>query len=481
MTFRGYFTLNGVEIANTSRVAAHVGANIPTLDLGLISGEADCSLTPVSGHPLLSVPSASQAPLDDDHPLLYTPADGSRLYSPGLALVGDCWNDSNLCFGCREVIAYDDSWDGLQDFLTDTIYRPELAPWYSLQVPESAEFGGIWAMDVKGLDVTPVQLDITENVGDGGAPNIPRDPSRKVTFDVLLVACTNAGLQYGLQWLTCALRAVNALPTYGVLKYMTAHPGYSSVDPNDLLREAYGVVMTQAPTIQASINAGRVKNQQATVYRVEFELTVTVPKIYRPSIPLTVEWDTVTLNPIKWVHATDCGAEPAGCDPDPKLFAEGCDIETITEVMSPPPSCGGCLPVCQIATHVYTVPSFDFAMICRDSAVTLTVRNVGGDNLNIQAYFRRCNVRDECDEGDQWPLQITSLPPTAELVLDGPTGTYWVNYFNRQRRPFGMVGTPTGAPWRPAVIDRALCWEFVVLAPSTAEFEIDMRLADRDA
>lgn len=481
MTYRGYLTLNGVEIANTSRVAAHIGASIPTLDLGLISGENDCSLTPVDGHPLLAVPADSQAPIDDDHPLLYTPADGSRLFSPGLAVIGDCWDDTTQCFGCRDVIQYNDSWDGLQEFLGDSIYRPELAPWFSLQVPESGEFGGIWVMDIKGLDVAAVQVDIAENAGDGGAPGIPRDPSRKITFDALLVACTNAGLEYGLQWLACQLKAVNSLPAFGTLRYLAAHPGNSAVDPATLMREAYGVVMTQAPSVQSAINTGRTQHQAATVYRVSWELTITTPKIYLPSVPLTVEWDTMTLNPIKWVHAADCGAEPAGCDPDPKMFAADCEIETITEIMSPPPSCGGCLPVCLIATHVYTVPSFTYPMRCRDSAVSITVRNVGDENLNLQAYFRRCNVRDECDNGDRWPLQITSLPPTAELVLDAPTGTYWVNYFNRRRRPFGIVGTPTGAPWRPPVIDRALCWEFVVLAPGTAAFEVDMRLADREA
>lgn len=492
MAFRGYFTLNGVEIANTSRVVTHIGANVPTMDVGVIGstlGEllplilggrtSDCSLFPMSGAPLLGVPSLSSGPISPGS-LLYTPPDGSRLYSPGLAVVGDCWNDDTVCFNCRDLVVYDDSWDGLQDYLADTLYRIELAPWYSLQVPESGEFGGIWVLDVKGLDTTPVQIDITENVGDGGTPGPPRNPTRKVTFDALLVACTSAGLAYGLEWLTCQLRAVNA-DGGGVLKYLSAHPGHSAVDPDTLLREAHGVVMTGAPTVQEAINPGRRQNQQAIVYKVEWELTITEPRIYLPQIPLVVEWDTVTIDPITWVHAADCGAQPLGCDPDPKLFAVGCDIEVIDAITAPPPSCGGCLPVCTVATHLFTVPSFDYPMRCREAAVGLTIRNTGDTTLNLQSYFRRCNVRDECDKGDRWPLKVSGLPPTAELVLDGISGRYWVNYFGRKRRPFGIVGTPTGAPWRPALMDRALCWEFVVLASGSSEFEIDMRLADREA
>ena len=45
--------------------------------------------------------------------LLYTPPNGSRMYSSGLAVVGDCWDDTALCIGCQSVVEYDDTWDGL--------------------------------------------------------------------------------------------------------------------------------------------------------------------------------------------------------------------------------------------------------------------------------------------------------------------------------------------------------------------------------
>jgi hypothetical protein len=478
--YRGYFTLDGVEIANTARTIAHMGVEIPTMDIGIFSAEADCSLTPVSGSPLLGIPSGSMVPITGGS-LLYTPPDGARLYSQGLAEVGDCWDDSNLCLSCRDAVFYDDSWDGLKDFLGDTIYRPELAPWYSSQVPESAEFGGVWMTDVKGLDAATVQLDITELAGDGGVPGIPRNTSRKITFDALLIACTSAGLQYGLEWLTCQLKAVNEQTGYGVLRYLSAHPGHSGVDPTTLMREAYGVVMTIAPTIQASVNAGRVQNQQATMFKVEWELTITTPNIYLPSVPITVDWDTTTLQPIQWVHATDCDSQRAGCDTDPRLFADGCTPTAITETFSPPPTCGGCMPVCSVSEYIFEVPSFTYPMRCRDAAVSLNITNIGDDTLNLQAYFRRCNTSDDCLTIETAPLQVTALPSTAELVLDGPSGRFWVNYFGRTRRPVGIVGTPTGAPWQPAQIDRSLCWEFVVIAPASAAFNVTMRLADREA
>jgi hypothetical protein len=477
VAFRGYFALNGVEIANSSRVATHLGMDPPTNDLGLLGQAVDCALTPIAPGRLLAELAPSQELIAPGR-LLATPPDGSRLYSPLLALVGDCWSPENMCFGCRGQITYDDSWPGLQAMLGDTIYRPELAPWYSLQVPESAEFGGIWVMDVKGLDGAPGGREVTEMAGSGGAPGPHRDGSRRVQFDALLVACTNAGLTHGLQWLKTQIRATINRPN-STLRYMAAHPGESAADPESLIRELHGVVMTQQPEVTQAVNASRGEHQQATMYRVQWELTATRPYAYGPPVTLPVEWDEIDVTPISWVHAADC-RETYSCAPMPALFAEDCAIERIDAVETPPPTCGGCMPVSGIDTYVYEVPTFDRPFRTAETSVTTRVRNTGADNLTLQAFWRRCNARDDCDT-DQWPLQVTSLPPDAELILDGITKGYHVYLGGRKRRPYGMVATPKGAPWRPPVIDRSDCWEFVVIAPTAASFDVTLSLTDREA
>lgn len=486
MTFRGYFTLNGVEIANSSRVVAHSGIEPPTSDVGILGGTADCSLTPVADHPLLGVVPADSVPIAVDS-LLYTPPNGSRLYSRGLALIGDCWDDTHLCIACQSFIEYDDSWDGLAAFLGEVItYRPELAPWYSTQAPESTEFGGIWLLDVKGLDVPPVQVEITELVGDGGVPMPPRNTSRKVTFDALLVACTSAGVDYGLKWLAAQLRTANSIPGYGVLGYLAAHPGHSAVDPTSLLREVRGgVVMTVAPTIQASVNAARNQNQQATIYRVSWELTLTQPNVYLPAVTLAVDWDSVTSEPIKWVHAIDCGIERSGCDLNPKIYAEGCAPVIITETVIPPPTCGGCIPVCAVETSIFAIPSANYPVISRETALSLVVTNTDADptnNLTLQGYFRRCNTDDQCALGrEMWPFQLTGVAPGVELTLDAITGRASAFSHGRTRQPIGIVSTPSGAPWLPIIMDRSVCWELVTLTSGATDFTVNIILSDREA
>ncbi|UXE04402.1 minor tail protein [Mycobacterium phage Funsized] len=477
MAFRGYFALNGVEIANSSRVAAHIGADIPTSDLGLLTPEADCGIDPIAPGRLVGNVPPSSVPIEAGR-LVGTPPDGSRLYGPGTALVGDCWDTSTLCFGCRTAIEYDDSWTGLSDMLGDSIYRPELAPWYTSRTPESAEFGGVWVMDVKGLDTTPTQREVTEMAGDGGAAGPARNPSRKVTFDALLIACTNAGLTYGLQWLTTQLRSTEGR-TDSTLRYLAAHPEHSAADPATLVREVHGVVMTQEPQITDAKNAGRGEHHQATMYRVSFELTVTRPHAYAPPITLAVEWDSVDVTPIKWVHAADC-APAAICEDMPALFSETCEVERIEVVNTPPPTCGGCMPVCAVDTYTFEVPTFAQPFRSRETVTTMVVRNTGAHPLTLQLWWRRCNALESCDDR-LFPLQVSGLPANAELVLDGVSGRYWVNHQARKWRPFHIVGTPSGAPWRPAIIDRSLCWELVAVADGNSPFQIDMALIDREA
>jgi hypothetical protein len=113
--------------------------------------------------------------------------------------------------------------------------------------------------------------------------------------------------------------------------------------------------------------------------------------------------------------------------------------------------------------------------------VSLSITNhADSGGLTLQGYFRLCGTPEECDD-NRWPVQVTGLPPSAELVLDGISGRYWVNYSSRRRRPVGILGTPSGAPWRPPLIDRSQCWEFVVLTDGYAQFDVSMTLTDREA
>jgi hypothetical protein len=480
MPYRGYFAINGVEIVNSARTAAHLGMSTPTSD-AMVWGSNDCTLTPIPGDPgLYQIPASSVLVTAG----LYSPPDGSARYDPGLIEVGECWTPSDFCSGCRHpVVMFDDTWSGLQAFLGDTVYRPELAPWFMTDAPESGEFGGVWVLDANGFGPVPISRPVTELVGAGGAAGPHRDTSRVLTFTAVLAACSNAGLEYGVSWLDCQLRETKDR-TDSVLQYLTAHPDGSAATPNDLRRELHGVLLTKHLTIDAESGPHR----QATMCRVTWELTALHPYSYTPPVTVPVVFDRVETQPIEWVHGAGCD-KPGTCDPMPTLFNQDCIPETIDIVATPPPTCGGCLPVCGVLTCVFVLdgpyPAGTRApSACRPTAVSWTITNNSATQpLTAQTFWRSCAADPECDDA-LGPTQITGLPPAATLTFDAVTRRYWAAFLSHPRRhyrPVGMVSTPSGSPWEPTLLDRSHCWEFVVLAPDGSDFEVQMSLYDREA
>lgn len=522
MTYNGYFALNGVEIANNTRTVAHLGMDVPDSDVGMwealsppeplfvedppgsglydpgaLTPDGD-GLYPVGDmrgagglYPVLAPgpcgilevsPGLFQIPDTAVvvSPGLYSPPDGSYRYGPGLMEVrGECWGPLTMCdAGACSLLGYDDSWPGLAEYLHDILYRPEIAPWYTTRQPESAEFAGIWVMDVTGLDVTPVARSVTDLVGAGGVAGPHRDVWRPLRFEALLIACSNAGLKFGLDWLACNLRDTTDR-TDSVLRYFAAHPSHSDVDPATLVRDAHGVVLTKSPEIVEQHLASNVPNQQATLYRVSWEMAVCVPYAYRPPFNVPVVWDSLTSKSINWLHAADC-IRPETCETMPVLFSADCEPEVIDLVSTPPPVCGGCMPVCSMDYYSFKVPTFDRPYACRETAVKTVIKNIGDSPLTLQTFWRVCNSDIRCED-NLFPLQVSGLPVGASLTLDSITGKFWATQDGRIHRPVGVVGTPSGAPWRATIINRQTCYEFVAIAPPDALFEMDMTLADREA
>lgn len=542
--FRGYISLNNLELTNTSRVIAHLGLEVPTEDIGILTGvgqggvqepplsglylpgstetpsnsdlyntsPADwpmleeppgsglyttggCVLTEVSPG-LFAVPSTSTEALPE-HPLLFTPPDGTVQYGELLYLVDEpCWKLPRTCPRCRDHIGYDDSWPGLREWLHDPVYRIELAPWYTTRSPESGEFAGIWVTNVTGLDAVPVARPIAELVGSGATAGPNRDPSRTVTFEALLIGCSNAGMEYGLDWLACRLRET-AEANDSVLQFFAASPVDTDADVESLMREAHGVVYKTALDVTDRFCTLPGPNQQANMCKVTWEFLLTRPYVYAPPINLNLEWDELQTQNILWVHAPQC-TTPLVCEPMPILFSATCKPETIDVVATPPPTCGGCMPVCALETYVYHVPTLNYPLRCHETAVSMVIHNTGIVALTMQGYWRSCIADPKCEE-QLFPIQVAGLPPNNNLILDAVSGRFWAMQEDSTRpqdrvtsrikrglrgirlKAVGIVGTPNGSPWTPPIIDREGCWQFIAVTAPGADFEISLSLADREA
>jgi hypothetical protein len=518
--------INGAEIANSARVVAHLGAETPTIDFGFFPGVDDGSYSldevedlagmyipddppvgvfvpdfgfevgslhehpespgfyliewqpcmPIESieHPGLALMDDSQTEVSEG---LATPMTGSRIFGPGILIHDRCWGSPTICSSCQSMVNYDDSWPGQREWLKDIEYRPELAPWYTSEIPESGEFGGIWVLTLDGLDSTSSERSVTQTVGAGAVAGPARDASREINVSALLLGCTNAGVEHGLKWLTNELRRTKDTVDLA-LRYLTASPAHSLADPNTLLRECHGLVLTGAPKVTQRYNTGSKKNQHGNVYVVEWSMATLDPYAYMPAVDVAVEWDKITRQPINWIHAADC-QKPESCLTMPIMFGDGCEPEFLEQISTPPPVCGGCLPVSAIDKYSFRVPTMEYAFRGRETAVSLVVKNTSTTPLTCQVFWRECGSDVRCED-NQYPLQINGLPVGAELHLDGITGLYRAWYDERWRLPMGIVGTPNGAPWRPPLIDRQVCWDFIIQAAATATFDVSMSLADRE-
>lgn len=416
--FRGYAALAGQELFNTSRLISHMRPTVPTID-GQVASMMSCA--------------------------------------------------------CEVRIPYDDSWTGLQAALGDGPYTITNAPWYNAARPESAEFAGVWLMSVEGMDGTPTQRDITESICAGGIAGKARDTTRSLQFSALIVACTNAGMEYGKNWLSCVLRGSNTRS--GVdLSYWKAHPEDTAADPETLKRSMYGLVLTKSLTVSDVLGkGGGHQHRQASICRVEWEMVATQPYAYGDPLVTPVTWDSTTVESITWAHAPDC--EDSGSCELPTIYNAECIPPDVTISAAVVPTCGGCLPICSIERRIWELPTV--LSTCEEMVVTVRVTNDGTDPLNVNFYWRPCGSTEMCDRTN--PLQIAGLAAGQTAVADSVTGRPYVEVAGVAHRQVGIVGTPTGAPWRPITMDTIMCWELVAEATPGADFTVLVELRDRDA
>lgn len=418
MAFRGYWALNGLEFSNSSRVVAHMVPDVPTRD--------DQITTPIQ------------------------------------------------C-ACDFQVPYDDTWTGLEAALGDGPYILTDAPWYDASRPESLEFAGVWIMETTGFDAVPTQREVGESICVGGVASRARDTSRTMTFSALVLACTNAGAEYGKNWLSCILRQANIRG--GVdLSFYKAHPEDTAADPTTLRRSMFGTVLTDSlKVVELAGKGGSNRHRQASIYRVEWEMVATNPYMYGQSNVTAVTWDSIADESITWAHAPDC-EDSSACDL-PTIFNAECMPPEVALEPAAIPVCGGCLPLCAIERRTWelTAP----LGTCEESTVTIRVTNNGADPLTVNFYWQPCGSTDSCDRVN--PLQVSGLPTGFTVVADSVTGRPYIDADGERQRQVGIVSTPTGAPWKSMLLDTMMCWELVAENAPGADYSVVIEMRNRDS
>lgn len=99
--------------------------------------------------------------------------------------------------------------DSLTEALGDEPYASPLqdgAPWVDPANTATYDFLGFYPVRIEGLDSATTTTEVVQSVGFGGYNNIPRDGTREIRVQGVLVASTHLGLEAGMTWLREALR-----------------------------------------------------------------------------------------------------------------------------------------------------------------------------------------------------------------------------------------------------------------------------------
>lgn len=78
--------------------------------------------------------------------------------------------------------------------------------WYDPDIPESADFLGLWVVSMDGMEDDGWSVGTNDVGADGYSFNRPFQPGRTLTFDVMLMATSCCGMDYGYNWLVNVLK-----------------------------------------------------------------------------------------------------------------------------------------------------------------------------------------------------------------------------------------------------------------------------------
>lgn len=323
-------------------------------------------------------------------------------------------------------------------------YNPGDSAWYDPDQPESIDFAGLLVTSVTGLNPGEFGRPVIETAGIGAIIGQGRQSAPVVTVTGLLMAATCCAMEYGLRWLSGALRQPCApgAPCAGSdLLFLSCAPEFPDedcgpVDYEALLAPYYRTLKNAAlisgPTISQIVPRGCPTCYECGIYEVTFTLAAGDPCMYRDPIPLIEDAEFDCTDPsddcIVWV------TNPAdGCDDE-----DLCDSETNCATDpncfdTPPPTMPSILNPCNV--ECIGVPTCRVCVDIPDGTFPAT----GEGTLQIEIFagttaLRRIQVRvwenpldlpvDELDVCDVCTeLNISYVGPDATLVIDGATRT----------------------------------------------------------
>lgn len=320
-------------------------------------------------------------------------------------------------------------------------YNPADNPWYDPAAPESIDFAGLLVTSLTGLEPGLFQRPVIETAGVGAIIGQGRQTAPQIVVTGLLMAASCCAAEYGLRWLSSALRqscAPGALCAGRDLLFLSCEPSFPDEDcPENegqdyeaLLAPYYrtlkNAALVSGPVVSNIIPRGCPTCHECAFMEVTFTIAAGDPCIYRDPIPLLAD------------GTFDCGTDQQGnCIEwvtDPAL---SCEDECGTFNCATDPNCEDLNPPSMPSILNPCVNECIGGIVCRSCLdIPLGIfPSTGEGTLQIRIFagtlpMRKIQIRiwenplgldplelDDCDVCTE--LNISYIGPDATLTIDG--------------------------------------------------------------
>lgn len=290
------------------------------------------------------------------------------------------------------------------------------APWLEETAPESAEFLGVFGLEEEGGSVGVVERTPVELAGGGSNIGVERFNHREVTYQVVLVARSEAGLSYGLMWLSSVLRGpAGGQGCWGDQACVFAWCPSGEAEGDRAQRVLYDVGLLEAPTVSNRFRSG------GGVFFAEVEFTLVSGNPHLYALPY------ISLGPGD--GEDDVVRVPAGgpigeCD-EPLPCRRDAECAPPPLPPRPPQPVDPCWPLSPFRARrtMFTVPPGGVSS-WSDTVPVVRVNTRGAPMRRLSVRFYSNPTGQDCGRYTDrcaacGEVNVAFLPESTEMVVDG--------------------------------------------------------------
>jgi hypothetical protein len=390
--------------------------------------------------------------------------------------------------------------------LNDGTYRSPLlddAPWLDAYRPESADFFGFYPLEVTGLEDSTRTSTVTESTTDGGNAGRIRHATRSVVFNGLLLAASDAGAQFGADWLRQTLLgslcgpkpnspcAGDDLCFFAYEPTVDLSGGESTIEEclSPIRRHLRKFAITRGPIITGK----RETTDGGAVWMVTFTGTAGDPWQFGDEVPVIVGFGDPNIDE-PWVDGSTGVADSIGY-----IYSEvDCEVprfdplnDPLAPVMIPPPAPPSVprgpvvLPTNwrrrQVSLPAAEVPLWS------DAAPVIDIRTANRDvrTLRLRFYADPYGLQQPSEDpcGFCGDMLVQYIPSNSLMRIDAASRTVMVEQPGGvQRRADAMVFGSDNKPFDWPMLTCGTNYVVTVDLPQTERMPvIDLSLVSRAA